>query len=93
MTTTVEGETDRHDIPPPRLGKPSLSMLLLAAVALTAVVHGLLASDIRFSDLHRGLPALWDFFVEATPPETRRLGSVVEAMIETFDAFYGSKCD
>jgi phosphonate transport system permease protein len=82
MTTSAP---DRLDLPP-RVRRPAWPISLLGLVAGGLVAHGL-ANGARISPqtIVNGLGRTWDFLADALPPDTSRLDSVGDAMLETFE--------
>lgn len=82
MTTAAPSRLD----PPPRLRRPAWPLSLLAALACAFAVHGIASgARIRPTTIVKGLGRTWDFLAASLPPDLGRLGSVGDAMLETFE--------
>ncbi|MEO1132096.1 MAG: phosphonate ABC transporter, permease protein PhnE [Cyanobacteria bacterium J06639_1] len=70
---------------PPRWRWPQWYWLPIAIVLLGFFLHGVFISELTPARLIRGFFRLGQFLQEAFPPSPTRLGSVIEATIETFE--------
>lgn len=71
--------------PPPRLGLPSPFAAIVLVAFLAFFVQGMLSIDISAQRLIRGIGNLGQFFSQAFPPSTDRVGPIWRAMLETLN--------
>ena len=70
---------------PPRWPKPSFLIIFGCVLTAGFFVHGLLISNLTPDRGLRGVQGLGMFIAQAFPPSTNRFGSILAAIVETFE--------
>ncbi|NEQ99361.1 MAG: phosphonate ABC transporter, permease protein PhnE [Cyanothece sp. SIO2G6] len=70
---------------PPRWHRPSPLVCIGLVIGAAFFLHGLWISELTPLRILRGFSRLWNFLDQAIPPNPRRLGSVIQATLETFE--------
>ncbi|ERN42459.1 phosphonate ABC transporter, permease protein PhnE [Rubidibacter lacunae KORDI 51-2] len=70
---------------PPRWRKPSSLVFVILVIGSAFFFHGLWISELTPLRIWQGFSRLWNFLDQAIPPNPKRLGSTIEATLETFE--------
>lgn len=85
MSRLTTPRTDVADSPP-RLRRPSLGALVIVLIVGGLLMHGWTQGvAVRPDSLAEGVFRLGDFFADAVPPDTDRLGPILKALLVTVE--------
>lgn len=75
----------QHTNMPPRWKKPEIGTWIISIIVLAFFVSGIWNAEITLERIFSGIGNMWQFLINAFPPDYTRSGPVIKAIIETFE--------